>query len=557
MVASPRRDIIRDGEIATYHVWSQTAQQRFLLGKDRGPYGTYEDFGHRKAWCESLLEHQARIFAVDISTYQFLDNHFHLIVRTRPDLVDRLTDEEVAYRWLLAWAELDRESYRWSRVPTDAEVHAVLKNEDKLKNARHGLSSLSWFVGRLKESIAREANFEVGAKGHFWAERFGSRELVDDAAILVCSVYVDMNQIRAGMAPSLLESKYTAIQGHILQGRLEEAQAAHAMFQDLKERNVNLTLEEIRDMYFKCRWLAPVSPQGDLKMVNDAWCAKETRKVPISIQTQAKQAKQPDPTPALAGLCREFGVDLETERLIQVLEAEWQARRPSPIRKSQQELPDGSMLEDQDAVEDVGSEPQESNSSHGVEVENSDESLSEDDDNEGDQDGEPEASDTRKRRKNSSPKKAGPAYAIHNRLCQQLPDRSSNSPVLVIPLDQYFSVMLSASNRCLILPSLKDKKLPIPMEVSDHDAAILRDRGINPEAWYAALDSFEIFFGYAMGLPDRMKAFAARAGRRCVHGITACRALFFPTDEGQEDGSASSPPPDSTTGPPLEGGAPA
>ena len=43
MAGSARRDIIRDGEIATYHVWSQTAQQRFLLGRDRGHQGELRD----------------------------------------------------------------------------------------------------------------------------------------------------------------------------------------------------------------------------------------------------------------------------------------------------------------------------------------------------------------------------------------------------------------------------------------------------------------------------------------------------------------------------------
>jgi hypothetical protein len=554
MAGSPRRDIIRDGEIATYHVWSQTAQQRFLLGRDRGPDGTLEDFGYRREWCESLLEHQARVFAVDISTHQFLSNHFHIVLRTRPDLVAQLSDEEIAYRWLLAWADFDRKRNRWSRVPTDAEVKALLTNQEKLETARHGLASLSWFIGRLKESVSREANAEVGTKGHFWAGRFGSRELVDDAAILTCSVYVDLNQLRAGMAPSLLESQYTAIQSRILQGRLEEAEAAHAMFQKLKESGVDLTLEQLRDMYFKCRWLAPVTPQGDLKMMNDAWCAQGTRKVPTSI---LPKANQPDLTPSLAGLYREFGLDVDTETLVRDLEAEWQSRRLSPVRKSELELPDSSMQDSSNSeVQDAaGSEQGNSDPSCREEAE---ETGSED--MEGSQSKEPvppEKKNTpgKKKRKDSPKKKAEPTYEIHNRLCQQLPDRASNSPVLAIPPEQYLSLVLAAAKRFLDIPQLKEN-MPIPTDLADHHAAILNKQGINPDAWYAALDGFDEFFGYVLGSPDRVKAFASRAGRRCVHGITACRELFLTTVQATGVNSAPSPPEEATTGPPSERGSP-
>jgi hypothetical protein len=40
----------------------------------------------------------------------------------------------------------------------------------------------------LCEKIAREANDEDGCSGRFWAGRFKSVALLDEAAILACSV---------------------------------------------------------------------------------------------------------------------------------------------------------------------------------------------------------------------------------------------------------------------------------------------------------------------------------------------------------------------------------
>jgi hypothetical protein len=99
--------------------------------------------------------------------------------------------------------------------PTDKEICALADRPERIAELRRRLSSLSWFMGRLNESIARAANKEDKVKGRFWESRFKCQALLDDAATACCMVYVDLNTICAGLAGTPEESDYTSIQERI------------------------------------------------------------------------------------------------------------------------------------------------------------------------------------------------------------------------------------------------------------------------------------------------------------------------------------------------------
>jgi hypothetical protein len=128
------------------------------------------------------------------------------VLRNRPDLVAQWSDEQVARRWWdLFPARKDRNG-----KPAEPEAHELRMLLPAMATIRGRLSSMSWFMRCLAEPIARRSNREDGCSGRFWEGRYRCQRLLDEAAVLACSVYVDLNPIRAGIAQTPETSEYTS-----------------------------------------------------------------------------------------------------------------------------------------------------------------------------------------------------------------------------------------------------------------------------------------------------------------------------------------------------------
>ena len=102
--------------------------------------------------------------------------------------------------------------YRQGELVSQAEFLLV---EEIVSTWRQRLTDISWFMRIMNESIAREANAEDRCKGRFWEGRFKSQALLDEAALLTCMMYVDLNPIRAGICETPEQSEFTSIQERI------------------------------------------------------------------------------------------------------------------------------------------------------------------------------------------------------------------------------------------------------------------------------------------------------------------------------------------------------
>ena len=258
MPSCARKDIINEDEVGVYHVWGRCVRQAWLCGKDPD---TGRDYEHRRGWIHRQMELLARLFAVEIGFHAELRNHLHLILRNRPDVVETWSDEDVVRR-MLTINKLTRNMEGELVEPTREEVEEDLANAERVAEYRKRLSSISWFMKALRENISLRANLEDKTTGAFWDGRFGCRSLQDEASILVCGIYVDLNQVYAGEAQTPEDSTHTSAYDRIMSMQAQETTEHGSL---LHERSDG--------------WLAELTlAQGLEASVQEGLCSKSGRR---------------------------------------------------------------------------------------------------------------------------------------------------------------------------------------------------------------------------------------------------------------------------------------
>lgn len=200
MTRGPRSDVYESDVVGVYHCFNRIVRRSFLCGYD--PH-TGKDYSHRRDWFYQRLKRYSRHFCIDVLAYAVLSNHFHLVLRNRPDLVAKMSDRDVAIAWLHICPLSKKNRDGTPKPPTEKEIQTVLATPGWLEERRRRLSNPSWLIRQLSQYMGIRSNAEDEMQGHFWEDRFGMRRLLDETAVLACMAYVDLNPLRGGCTESL------------------------------------------------------------------------------------------------------------------------------------------------------------------------------------------------------------------------------------------------------------------------------------------------------------------------------------------------------------------
>ncbi len=193
-----------------YHCTSRCVRRAFLCGND--PFSG-ESYEHRRDWIETRLLFLASVFAIDVCAYAVMSNHLHVVLHINPEKIAKWSNLEIVQRWhKLHKGTLFTQQYERG----EEQPEYVLKHvEESVATFRTRLMDISWFMKELNEPIARQANFEDNCTGRFWEGRFKSQALLDEAALISCMAYVDLNPVRSKVCETPEKSDYTSLKKRV------------------------------------------------------------------------------------------------------------------------------------------------------------------------------------------------------------------------------------------------------------------------------------------------------------------------------------------------------
>ncbi|MCM2371110.1 transposase [Aporhodopirellula aestuarii] len=252
-----REEQFETGEICIVHAVQRCVRRAFLAGVDAA---TGKDYSYRKEWIRRRMEALASVFGIDVLSYAIMSNHLHVILRNRPDVVASWSDAEVAIRWLRVFPGRRMEEHL--AEPTEHEVKVLAANSERIAEIRLRMSDISWFMRSLAEPISRLANKQDECTGRFWEGRFKAQRIVDEAGLLACSMYVDLNPVRAAMTSDPEKAPHTSA--------FDRIQASQGKRID--------------------------SAAFDLKPVPTEEAAKQIRETPVDELREQRKAKKRNPT---------------------------------------------------------------------------------------------------------------------------------------------------------------------------------------------------------------------------------------------------------------------
>ncbi len=185
-----------DAEYNSYHIISRTSRGEFLI----------DDEG--KEYLMRLMFKLSKAFYINITSFVIMSNHFHILLSNSQNEAKHATKDELFSRYKAAFGD-HAEPPEGSFIKNSFEID--YDEDGGVERLRHRLSSVSRFVQELKQGFSKWYNYKHNFKGSFWGDRFKGIAISKGDAELICSAYIDLNPIRAGIVKKPEDYRWSSI----------------------------------------------------------------------------------------------------------------------------------------------------------------------------------------------------------------------------------------------------------------------------------------------------------------------------------------------------------
>lgn len=176
--------ILVSQECGSMHIISRVVGREFLLGNQE------------KEFLLKLLKRFSAGFFIRVHAFCIMSSHIHLLVTWLDKEAELASEEELLERYKFIYPK--------SPGPPEGSYNSktgkIIPDEDGgILRLRKRLGSVSDFIKEFKQVFSNWYNKRNNRDGYFWGHRYKSIAAFLEDAQLVCSSYIDLNPVRAGI----------------------------------------------------------------------------------------------------------------------------------------------------------------------------------------------------------------------------------------------------------------------------------------------------------------------------------------------------------------------
>jgi putative transposase len=189
---------------SVYHTMSRVVGNAHMLG--------YKD----KVFMEQQMIKVSLYTGVEVITYAFMDNHFHMLLRVLAK-VEEMSDDELVRRTEMMYGRKSVEYRKVERLliseepKEDTELEGFRGEREELRKMLvKRMNDLSMFMKMFKQRVSIGFNGRRNRLGTMWMDRFKSILIENDPLVVIMkAAYQDLNPLRAGLVKDPREYQFT------------------------------------------------------------------------------------------------------------------------------------------------------------------------------------------------------------------------------------------------------------------------------------------------------------------------------------------------------------
>jgi len=136
-----------------------------------------------------------------------MSNHFHILATELREDAIKATKDDLVSRYKKMYgknAEFPEGFYKHNGelIPDD---------DGGIERLRYRLGSISKYIQELKQTFSKWYNWKHGRKGYLWSDRFKGIIMEKGEPELICSAYIDLNPVRAGIVKRPEDYRWSSI----------------------------------------------------------------------------------------------------------------------------------------------------------------------------------------------------------------------------------------------------------------------------------------------------------------------------------------------------------